>query len=109
MCVAQRHPHGAVPQQVSHRVLWGAALNQARGKVMAQVVPAESCDSSAFEKRLPRSLESRGDIKHTCSIYRLFVPAVQHTRRYIIQRHVTGLAALRISAFDGQQPAIEIE
>lgn len=76
---------------------------------MTQVVPAESCDRGAFEKVLPRGLESRGDIKNTSRTSRVFAPAAQYTRGFIIQRYVAGLAALCVASFDGQKPAVEID
>ena len=64
MRVAQRHLHGAVPEQIADGIQWNAALDQARGEAMAQVVPSESNDPGASEKFRPRSSESRGDVEN---------------------------------------------
>ena len=36
-------------------------------------------------------------------------PAVEHTHCFVVQGHVTRLATLGSPAFDGQQPAIEVD
>src|SRR6266702_6384156 len=59
MGVPQGHADGAVTQEITHRVQRDVALNQARGKVMAQIAPTEPTYSGALENllRVVRMLE----------------------------------------------------
>jgi hypothetical protein len=68
-----------VTEQVSHSVERHSLLNQARGEVMAEVVPAELGDLGAFKRRRPCLLEAASDFKDAFSTLRLIAPTSQYT------------------------------
>jgi hypothetical protein len=59
-------------QKITYGVQRNAVLDQARNKVMAQVVPAEIGDPASLEGPFPRRLKSGGDIKDARSGSGLF-------------------------------------
>ena len=95
-------------QKITYCVQWNAVLNQARSKVMAQIVPAKIADPGSAENFLPSRLKSGDDVKDTHSGAGLFAPAPQHTQGFLIERHVPRLATLCILALDGEKPSVEV-
>src|ERR1700674_1267427 len=76
--------------------------------MMAKVVPAEFRDIGAFEKRRPRGLEAGSRFKEPSSTVGLFAPTFEYTSGLLIQANVTSLATLGSSAFDGEDPPLEV-
>jgi len=75
---------------------------------MAQIVPAEIADAGSLEDLFPRRLKSGGDIKDPRSGSGLFAPVPQHAHGLVVERHMPGLAILRIPALDGEKPTVEV-
>jgi len=75
---------------------------------MPQIVPAELADPGSLEDFLPSRSKSSDDIKDTHSSCGLFAPAPQYAQGFLIERHMTGLATLRIPALDGEKPTVEV-
>ena len=95
-------------QKITDRVQRDSALNEARGKVMAQIVPAKTGDRCALAAFPTRSeilwLRQRGAFEIlTCSRQRRSALMASS-----FQRHMTGLAILGIPALDGEEPTVEI-
>jgi hypothetical protein len=84
-------------------------LDQARSKVMAQIMPAEAPDLRALQEVRPRGLDSRRDVKDTVFIARLLAPAFEHTQCLLIQGDMTGLASLRVHTFDREKLASKVD
>jgi hypothetical protein len=95
-----------VTQKITHCVQRNAVLDQARSKVMAQIVPAEIADPGSLEDFLPSRLKSSDDIKHARSSSRLFAPVLQYAHGFVIERDMPGLAILGIPALDGDKPTL---
>jgi hypothetical protein len=76
---------------------------------MAQIWPTEMADPGALQKVFPRGPESGGRVKDARNSARLLASAPQHTHSFVIERHMTGLTILGVSAFDSEQPAIEVQ
>jgi len=106
--VAQGHVAGAVTQKITHCVQRNAVLDQARSKVMTQIVPAEFADPGALESLFPRRPKSGGDIEDTRSSSGLFAPVPQHVQGFLIEGYMSGLAILRAPALDGEEPTAEV-
>jgi hypothetical protein len=66
-----------MPEKIPHGVERHAALDQARGKEMAHVVPAKSGDPGTLEKRSPSGLEIGGDIEHARFVSGLVLPVAR--------------------------------
>ena len=95
-------------QQITYGVQRDPLLNEARGKVMAEIVPAEFVDPCAQKNVSPGLFKSGSDVKDTLGIPGLFAPSPQDTDSFLIERHMTGLSILGIPAFNGEQPTIEV-
>ena len=108
MCVAQRHLYRAVTQEIAHGVQRDAVLDEIGREVMAQIVPAKVGDPGALEQLSPALFKSRHYIKDAGAGAGLLLPLPQCVDRFLIQRHVTGLAALRSRTLNGEQSAVEV-
>ena len=74
---------------------------------MAQIVPAKIADPGSLQDCFPRCLKS-DDIKDTRPSSGLFAPVPQHAHGFVVERHMPGLAILRIPALDGEKPTVEV-
>jgi hypothetical protein len=95
-------------QEIAHGVERHAELHEARGEVVAQIMPTKAHNIRALQDLSPRCLEPRRDLEYPCSVARLFSPGLQDLDCLVIERHVARLATLGIRALDGEKPAGEI-
>jgi hypothetical protein len=73
---------------------------------MSQIVPAEFADPGSPKDCFPRRLKS-DDMKDTRASSGLFAPVPQHSHRFVVERHMPGLATLCVPTLDGDEPTVE--
>jgi hypothetical protein len=76
--------------------------------VVAQIVPAEITDPGPLEDLALSRPKSSGDTKRTRSGSGLFASVAEHAHGFVVERHMPGLAILRIPALDGEKPTVEV-
>ncbi len=92
-------------EKIAHGVEW----HEARGEVMAEVMPAKAHDIRVLQDMSPRRLEPCGNFKHSGPVTRLFAPRPKDSHCLVIERHVTCLTSLGIGALDSEEPMGEID
>jgi len=96
-------------QEIAHGVERHTVLHEARGEVVAQIMPTKAHDIRALQDMSPRRLEPRGNFKHSEPVTRLFSPRLKDSHCLVIERHVACLTSLGIGALDGEEPMGEID
>jgi len=61
-------------QEIAHGVERHTVLHEARGEVVAQIMPTKAHNIRALQDMSPRRLEPCGNFKHSRPVARLFAP-----------------------------------
>ncbi len=96
-------------QEIAHGVERHTVLHEARGEVVAQIMPTKAHDIRALQDMSPRRLEPCGNFKHSRPVTGLFAPRLKDSHCLAIERHVACLTSLGIGALDGEEPTGEID
>ena len=96
-------------QEIAHGVGRHTVLHEARGEVVAQIMPTKAHDIRALQDMSPRRLEPCGDFKHSGPVTRLFAPRPKDSHCLVIEWQVTCLTSLGIGALDGEKPMAEVD